>query len=92
MNANLPTDLTSFRRTSIYTQHTMPKVLFDSHHATHNVWGLIHVQKGELEYHIDAIEPEKILVKSGMPCIIEPDVDHHIEAAQDVEFFIEFCH
>lgn len=92
MNITLPNNVTTFRRSSVYTQDNIPKVLFDSHHTKNNVWAVIHVQKGELAYHVDQDSRTQTLVKPDTPCVIEPEVDHHIEAIQDVEFFIEYCH
>lgn len=84
----LPENVQSYSRTAIFTQETVPKGLLKDHTTKENVWGLIQVQEGKLEYTI-GIEEVHIL-ENGKNGVIEPLIPHHIKPLGLVSFFVEF--
>jgi tellurite resistance-related uncharacterized protein len=84
----LPDDVHAYRRTSVFTQDTAPKGFFKDHTTRDNVWALLHIVEGQLEYTIDGTETH--ILEPGVVGVIEPRVRHHIRALGEVSFFIEF--
>lgn len=84
----LPDDVKAYRRTSIFTQETAPKGFFKNHTTRDNVWALLHIVEGQLEYTIGTDEIH--ILKPGKNGVIEPQVVHHIKLLGQVAFFLEF--
>ncbi len=84
----LPENAQSYSRTAIFTQETVPKSLLKDHTTKENVWGLIQVQEGKLEYTIG--NDELHILENGKNGVIEPLIPHHIKPLGLVSFFVEF--
>ncbi len=84
---SLPENVQSYSRTATFTQETVPKGLLKDHTTKENVWGLIQVQAGKIEY---TIGNEVHVLVPGRNGVIEPLVPHHIKPVGLVSFFVEF--
>lgn len=84
----LPGSVKSYKRTPVFTHETIPQGLLKDHMTSENVWGLLHVEKGELEYTIG--DTERHVLKPGVNGVIEPRTLHHVKPLGDVSFYIEF--
>lgn len=93
MIAQLPTGLQPYKRTPTFTEATIPAGLQSDHSTKDGVWGLIHVEDGELRYIVtDARRghSEVILTPASMPGIVEPTIVHHVQPIGSVRFHVEF--
>lgn len=84
----LPDDVRPYKRTQVLTHETIPQGLLKDHRTRENVWGLIQVMEGQLEYTIGA--DEKHILKNNKNGVVEPGVVHHVRPLTQVTFFIEF--
>ena len=93
MEAVLPDDVRPYRRTDVFTEHTVPAGLLRAHTTKAGVWGVIHVLAGRLAYRIvdDRRSPsERVLSPNAPPGIVEPTILHEVEPLGPVQFFVEF--
>ena len=86
----LPDNVFSYKRTPDFTQDTIPAGLLRSHKTKEDVWGRIVVLEGSLRYRI--LEPlvEEIDLGPALPGVVEPTVNHEVEAVGQVRFYVEF--
>lgn len=86
----LPDDAVAYKRTSEFTEESVPAGLRKSHRTREQVWGRICVLEGLLRYRI--LEPalEQHLLRPGSDGIVEPGVRHEVEPEGAVRFFVEF--
>lgn len=85
---SLPPNVQSYSRTATFTQDTVPKGLLKNHTTKENVWAVIHVSAGMLEYTIDNREIH--ILEPGKNGVIEPQIPHHVKPLGAVSFFVEF--
>ena len=85
---SLPLGVQFYKRTSVFTQETLPDALRKDHATGVGVWGVIHVERGEMEYMITGQGVYRL--KPGQNGIIEPQILHHVKPLGEVSFFIEF--
>ncbi len=89
----LPSGLSPYRRTDIFTQDTVPAGLLKAHSTKAGIWGLIHVVEGELTYRIvdgRRAAAERILTPATQPGLVEPEILHEVAPRGAVRFFVEF--
>ncbi|MBS0286717.1 MAG: DUF1971 domain-containing protein [Proteobacteria bacterium] len=84
----LPNDIKLYRRTPIFTHENVPQGWLKNHSTKKDVWGLIKIMEGKLEYIIET--DETFLLEPGKDGVIEPEVIHHIKLIGPVVFFVEF--
>ncbi|MCS5708692.1 DUF1971 domain-containing protein [Candidatus Berkiella cookevillensis] len=84
----LPNDLMFYKRTPTFTHESVPPGLLKNHSTKKNVWGLIKIMQGKLDYIIGT--NETYLLEPGKDGVIEPEVIHHVSLTEPVEFFVEF--
>ncbi len=88
----LPEGHQASRRTPSFTESTIPKGLLADHATRPGVWGLIHVESGELEYRIDAPPGDVQILRAGQVGVVVPEVRHHVAPRGAVRFHVEFWH
>jgi len=87
--AGLPPGVFPYKKTPVFTEVSVPKVLLKDHATKAGVWGVIHVEVGELEYVIpgrgmhEQLHPKK----QG---IVRPEELHHVKFNSRCRFFVEF--
>lgn len=86
----MPKVYTSYKRTAVFTRASVPAGLLREHRIKAGVWGLLHVQRGRLEFH-EVGQPEPRVLSAGEEHTVLPEVEHHVApVSDDVEFFVEF--
>jgi len=91
--AELPPGLTSYRRTDLFTEVTVPAGLLKAHSTKPGTWGRIHVLEGRLRYRVtdERREPrERILAPEEPAGIVEPQILHEVAPLGSVRFYVEF--
>ena len=93
MNAQLPRNLESYRRTDVFTEHTAPAGVLRAHTTKEGAWARIHVIEGKLAYRV--IDPrrlkfETVLTPGAPPGVVEPTILHEVEPQGAVRFYVEF--
>lgn len=89
----LPAGLQPYKRTATFTEATVPAGLLADHSTKDGVWGLIHVEAGELLY---LVTDQRRAASSGTltpttePGVIEPTILHRVEPVGPVRFHVEF--
>ena len=87
---SLPPDVVAYRRTSEFSDATIPAAL-RRHHATKaGVWARIHVIEGSLRYRILEPTPTEYILSPEHPGVVEPEVPHEVEPIGGVRFYVEF--
>ena len=93
MTDRLPTHLHSYKRTPSFTEATVPAGLLGEHATKDGVWGLIHVEKGQLRYVL--ADPRRgassvLITADSPPGVVEPTIVHRVQPAGPVRFHVEF--
>lgn len=86
----LPAGVQAYRRTSEFTQDTVPAGLLRDHVTREGTWALIHVLEGTLLYRIPAMKLEQVLHPYSAPGVVLPQLRHSVQPVGAVRFFVEF--
>mmetsp|Transcript_39453 Transcript_39453/g.95451 ORF Transcript_39453/g.95451 Transcript_39453/m.95451 type:complete len:158 (+) Transcript_39453:138-611(+) len=71
-----------------FTNDFIPKGLLKNHSTKDGTWGVIRVNKGELQYNIGE---ESFVLTTSKTGIIEPNIKHSVKSlSEDLEFVVEF--
>ena len=86
----LPVDVAAYHRTPEFSESSIPAGLLGSHRTKAGVWGRIRVLEGSLRYRI--LEPvvEELLLEPGVDGIVQPGIEHQVEACGPTRCFVEF--
>lgn len=87
--SKLPPGLAFRRRTPSFTAETVPDALTRDHSTKPGVWGLIHVESGNLRYTVPS-EEHAVSLTAGDTAVVLPEVQHHVTPVGDVTFYVEF--
>jgi tellurite resistance-related uncharacterized protein len=90
---SLPPGLRAYRRTSDFTEVSVPKGLLKAHSTKPGVWGLIHVCEGQLTYLVAddrRVSTERALTPETGPGVVEPGILHEVRPEGKVRFCVEF--
>lgn len=85
----LPEAFKSYKRTSDFTEETVPAGLRADHRTARGVWAKIHVQEGQLRYRVPPLALDVVLTP-GEVGIVVPQVVHSVEPIGLACFFVEF--
>jgi|SRR5690242_16954077 len=88
-NMEIPEGFVAYKRTSEFTEQTVPDALRKDHSTKEGVWAKIRVTEGKLRYRIPKLGVEMDLSpdKTG---IVLPEILHSVEPLGTVRFFVEF--
>ncbi len=87
---SLPGEVAPYRRTSEFTEATLPAGLRRSHTTMQGTWALIHVVEGRVRYRILEPELEEHLLSPEAHGVVEPEVPHELELDGPVRLYVEF--
>ena len=93
MDADLLQDLAPYKRTATFTESTVPAGLLADHSTKDGVWGLIHVEEGQLRYLVTdprRASTAEVLTPDAAPGVVEPTILHRVEPMGTVRFHIQF--
>lgn len=86
----LPDNVVAYKKTSEFTETTVPNGLLKNHQTKEGVWGKIIVLAGNLEYTIIEPEQEVIQLNESRYGVVEPTILHHVKPLGPVRFYVEF--
>lgn len=86
----LPDGFAAYQRTPSFTEATVPKGLLADHSTKPGVWALIHVERGEVDYHLHAPFHERQRLTPAAPGVVLPEVEHHVACPGPAAFHVEF--
>lgn len=86
----LPANLVPYKRTSEFTDTSVPSGLLHAHSTKQDVWGKITILDGTLTYRILEPEVEEICLSVEVSGIIEPTVKHEVVPHKGVRFYVQF--
>jgi tellurite resistance-related uncharacterized protein len=86
----LPEAYAAASRTADFSEASVPAGLLRRHTTRRGVWVLIHVQRGRLEYRVDAPFHTREILEPGSPGVVLPEVEHCVAPSGAVAFFVEF--
>jgi tellurite resistance-related uncharacterized protein len=86
----LPPKAVPYRRTSEFTDSSVPSGLLRGHTTKEGAWAKIVVLEGILTYRI--LEPafEEVLLSPTRCGVIEPTIEHEVVPHRGVRFYVEF--
>ncbi|ARO86514.1 DUF3565 domain-containing protein [Nitrosospira lacus] len=85
----LPDDFIAYKRTSEFTEESVPAALRKDHSTKTGVWAKINVEEGRLRYRVPALGVETELFPDKIGIVV-PEVLHNVEPLGPVRFFVEF--
>jgi len=84
-----PDGVAEYRRTTSFTEATIPTGLLRDHRTAPGVWAHIVVEAGSLEYTLDC--PRRtFLLTPGRHGVVTPQEPHHVTTVGPVRFHVEF--
>jgi len=88
-NLEMPDSFIAYKRTSEFSEQSLPNALRNDHSTKAGVWGKIQVVEGKLRYRVPTlgVQMELSMDKIG---IVVPEVLHSVEPLGSVRFFVEF--
>lgn len=89
MMKSLPSNVTAYKRTDVFSETSVPKGLLNDHRTLPGVWGKIVVLEGTLDYIIVGGQEEHEL-NSERFGVVEPQIVHHVRPKGKVSFYVEF--
>ena len=87
---SLPNNLTSYKKTPVFDQRSVPAGLLKSHSTKEGTWAKIQVIEGELLYRILEPTTEEVVLNTALSGVVEPTIAHEIAPLGNVKFFVEF--
>lgn len=87
---SLPTEVSPYRQTPVFTEETVPGGLLKSHSTKAGTWGRIVVLEGRLRYRILEPRLEEWLLDPENPGVVEPQVAHEVKPLGKLRFYVEF--
>jgi tellurite resistance-related uncharacterized protein len=84
-----PADVAEYKRTTPFTEATIPAGLLRDHRTKAGVWARIVVDAGQLELTFEAPVRTFLLVPARVG-IVPPEVAHHVTPIGPVQFHVEF--
>jgi len=87
---DLPTEVSSYKRSPEFTKETVPKGLLRAHQTKEGTWAKIVILEGELRYRILEPAVEEFDLSPSNFGIVEPTILHEVEPLTQVRFYVEF--
>ena len=88
-SAGLPPGVQPNKRTPVFTETSVPAGLLKDHSTKEGVWGIIHVEQGELEYTITD-QGVSTRLNPNTQGLVRPTELHHVKPVGPCRFFVEF--
>lgn len=84
---SIPSDAVAYKRTRTFDADSLPKGLRANHATKRGVWGLVVVESGEVELHI---EGQTLRLDAAHPGVIPPEIPHHLALIGSVQLHVVF--
>lgn len=89
VGGEVPDDVSAYKRTPTFTEETVPDGLLRDHQTKAGVWGVIHVERGELAYVVPGRALEVTLDEMTQGIVVPQEL-HHVRPLGAVRFYVEF--
>ena len=86
----MPTNVVPYKRTSEFTEETVPTALLRDHNTKDGIWAKIVVLEGSLLYRILEPAVEENYLGPERAGVVEPTVMHEVVPQLGVRFYVEF--
>ena len=86
----IPAGYEPYRRTAVFDETTVPEGLRRRHTTKPGVWARIEVTRGALDYYGHAPFDTHEQLTPAARGVVLPEVEHHVDTAGPVSFFLEF--
>ena len=86
----IPQHVTAYKKTAEFDESTIPKGLLNAHQTKAGVWAKIVILEGKLEYAINKLDSEIIVLTPENLGVVEPETFHGVKALGKVRFYVEF--
>jgi len=87
---DFPDDVNAYMSSKVFDQDTVPKGLTSAHSTKERTWGRIVIESGSLDYVVDDLDNKRFALSPGVDGIIAPQMMHHLEINEPVQFHLEF--
>jgi tellurite methyltransferase len=85
----MPNNFIPYKRTSVFTEESVPAALKKDHSTKTGVWAKINVEEGRLRYRVPLLGAEMDLSQDKIGIVV-PEVLHSVDPLGKVRFFVEF--
>jgi tellurite resistance-related uncharacterized protein len=86
-HAELPDGVLEYKRTTVFTELSVPKGLLSDHKTRRGVWGVVTVVEGQLLY---AVGTKETALTAGDSAVIVPEQLHRVQPVGVVRFYVGF--
>lgn len=86
----LPANAVAYKRTSEFTEASVPSGLLRSHTTKEGAWAKIVVLEGALTYRILDPAVEEVVLTPERQGVVEPTIRHEVVPHPGVRFYVEF--
>ena len=86
----LPAGLEEYKRTSEFTDTTVPEGLTKTHTLKEGTWGELVVLEGHVRYVLEDRGGAVVVLRPELWGVIAPTAPHHVEPAPGARFFVRF--
>jgi tellurite resistance-related uncharacterized protein len=86
----LPEGFVEYKRTTTFTEQTLPSGLRSRHTTRPGIWALIHVERGRLRYRIHEPFHEEQILAPGIVGVVLPAVPHEVDPLGHVRVAVAF--
>ena len=90
IQSELPDGLELYARSPDFIPLTLPAELKKGHYTAEDVWGVIRVLEGAVNYTLEAPSTASVVLHAGESAVIEPQTLHHLHFVGRGRLFIEF--
>ncbi len=86
----LPEDVKPYSQSPIFTAETVPEKLLGHHNLKPGTWGLMHVEKGNVQFFVEDQQDPIAKLNAQDRFVIVPEERHYIKVSEDARLYIEF--
>ncbi len=86
----IPKHVTAYKKTAEFDELNIPKGLLNAHQTKAGVWAKIVILEGQLQYTINTLATEVVILTTKIHGVIEPETFHKVKALGKVRFYVEF--
>ena len=87
---NLPDHVKPYSQSPVFTAATVPEKLLGHHNLKPGTWGLMHVEKGNVQFFVENKKDPIAKLNASDKFVIVPEERHYIKVSDDAQLFIEF--
>lgn len=86
----IPKSVIAYKKTAEFDESTIPQGLLNAHQTKAGVWAKIVILEGQLQYTINTLATEVVILTTSIYGVVEPETLHEVKALGKVRFYVEF--